>query len=165
MQSAATVGTDAAGAQPSAVDPNACVSCGGPPESGFSAPLCAGCRGRLSRRGVPRWLGVSATALGAVVLFALVRFPSALNAGIAYERAQRADARGDFTTAYAEYSMVVKRFPDSTVPIIHMGLAAYHARLYPQAAQAFHAVAGRVAPPELVNEVNAAIDALDKLEK
>jgi lipoprotein NlpI len=96
---------------------------------------------------------------------AILQFPSALTAGIAFERGQRADANGAFDLAVVEYSKVVERFPTSTLAVARKGIAAFHARQYQVAAEAFNIIAGRDASPEIVREVNNAIDEMKKVAR
>ena len=144
-------------------DPNVCVSCGGGAEPDRSIALCAACRARLSSRALPVWIRLSAIVLFIPFLLAVSRFPSALAAGVAFERGQRAEAAGAFAVAVDEYTKVTQRFPSSTLAIARKGIAAFHAGQYQVAAEAFDAISGSEASSDIVREVNAAIDQMKKL--
>jgi lipoprotein NlpI len=96
---------------------------------------------------------------------AILQFPSALAAGIAFERGQRDDAKGAFDLAVVEYSKVVERFPTSTLAVARKGIAAFHARQYQVALDTFNTIAGRDASPEIVREVNNAIEQMKTLAR
>ena len=134
-----------------------CGSCGRPPQPGFAVLLCASCRTAMAARPFPRWIHGASVFVAGVVLIAVVRFPAALSGAIAFERGQRAEARGSFDVALAEYSKAADRFPDSTLVIARKGLAAYHSRQYAIAAEAFDKIAGQNASEGLAREVNGAI--------
>lgn len=150
---------------PVVADPSVCVSCGGCAEPGRSIALCAACRARMSSMPLPVWIKLSAVVLVIPFLLALARFPSALAAGIAFERGQRAEAAGAYAVAVDEYTEVTQRFPSSTLAIARKGIAAFHAGQYQVAAEAFDAILGRETPSDIVSEVNAVIDQMEKLER
>jgi tetratricopeptide (TPR) repeat protein len=140
-----------------------CASCGQPSEPGRSTPLCAGCRASLAMRPLPNWIKVSAAVLAVPFLLAIASFPSALAAGIAFERGRRAETSGDFPGAVEQYSKVVDRFPASTLAVARKGVAAFHAGQYEVAAEAFHKIAGQKASAEMAREVNDAIKQMNTL--
>jgi hypothetical protein len=76
-----------------------CASCGQPEESGRQLPLCMGCRTKLAARPFPAWIKGAAAIIGLLMIVALVKFPSALSADVAYERGLRAEARRQFDVA------------------------------------------------------------------
>jgi len=106
---------------------------------------------------------MSAVVLVVPLATAILQFPSTLTAGIAFERGRRADANGAFDLAVVEYSKVVERFPTSTLAVARKGMAAFHARQYQVAREAFNIIGGRDASPEIAREVNNAIDQMKKL--
>jgi tetratricopeptide (TPR) repeat protein len=147
------------------VDVTVCASCGQTPQPGRSTPLCASCRNRLALRPLPRWLQVSALALLVPFLLAVANFPSAVTAGVAFERGRRAEARGEFAEAVAQYSRVVERFPTSTLAVARKGIAAFHAGQFQIAAEAFSTIGGQKASAEIAREVNDAISQMPKLPR
>lgn len=153
------------GESPAIVDPTACGSCGQLAEVGRSTPLCASCRSRLAARPVPRWILISAAALLVPFILAIAQFPAALAAGIAFERGHRAETTGDFSVALNEYAKVVRQFPNSTLALARMGLAAFHAGEYQVAAKAFDTIHGREASADIAREVNDAIEQMKKLPR
>ncbi|MEZ4770611.1 MAG: hypothetical protein R2844_19590 [Caldilineales bacterium] len=98
-------------------------------------------------------------------LLAVARFPSALAAGVAFERGQRAETAGAYAVAVEEYTRVTQRFPSSTLAIARKGIAAFHAGQYQVADEAFDAILGREGSSDLVGEVNDVIDQMKKLPR
>jgi hypothetical protein len=154
-----------AGEPPAPLDPSVCASCGQCPEVGRSTPLCASCRSRLAARPLPSWIQTSAVALVVPFVVAIARFPAAISAGVAFERGKRAEATGAFPAAVAEYEKVVRQFPNSTLALAREGIAAFHAGEYRVAVDAFDAIGGRKASPDIVREVNDTIDQMKKLQR
>src|SRR5215813_14649295 len=107
----------ASGHAQTALEATSCASCGSDAEVGRSTPLCASCRSTLAARPFPRWLTVSAIVLVLPLAVAILRFPTALAASIAFERGHRAETAGAFDTAILQYSKVVDRFPTSTLAV------------------------------------------------
>ena len=144
--------------------PEGCRSCGGVPiEPHYALPLCTSCRDQLSRRPVPRTITVAASLVLLFLGFAFFEMPASLRAGVAYERAQRAEAAGNPAAAADNYAIVARQYPDSTLAVARLGLAAYRAKRYDQAADAFDKLGGREAPADLADQVNAAIGDLEKM--
>jgi hypothetical protein len=114
---------------------------------------------------LPSWIRISAVALVVPFLAAIVRFPSAIAAGVAFERGRRAEVAGAFPVAVAEYEKVVNQFPNSTLALARKGIAAFHAGEYQMAAEAFGLISGRKPSDDLVREVNDTIDKMNKLRR
>jgi tetratricopeptide (TPR) repeat protein len=127
--------------------------------------LCGACRARLATRSLPCWVRASAGVLVIPFVFALARFPSALAAGIAFERGERAEAAGAFGLAVDEYTKVAQQFPSSTLALARKGIAAFRAGQYQVAAEAFDSISGREASADIVREVNGALDQMKKLPR
>lgn len=139
-----------------------CRDCGLPAEAGYAMPLCPGCRKRFSDRPYPRWIRMSGVALAVCVLIAMLKFPSHLQAGIAFERAQRAEAASQYAKAAVDYEKALKCFPDSDDLAARYGLALYHAGQTDHAVAVFFTLQGKKIPAERADEVNAALDELER---
>jgi Flp pilus assembly protein TadD len=139
-----------------------CRECGLPPEAGYAMPLCPECRKKLSARPYPQWIRVTGVALAVCLLVAMLQFPSHLKAGIAFERAQRAEAASQYAEAAVDYEKALQCFPDSDDLAARYGLALYHAGQTGHAVAVFFTLQGKKIPSERAEEVNAALDELER---
>ena len=77
----------------------------------------------------------------------------------------RGETKGAFSVALTEYAKVVRQFPNSTLALARMGIAAFHAGEYQVAAEAFDAINEREASSDIAREVNDAIEQMKKLRR
>jgi TolA-binding protein len=139
-----------------------CSTCGGANvEPDYAAPLCGPCRESLAARPIPIGILIAAGVVVICMLCAFVQFPKALRVGIAYDRAQRFEAAGNYVNAEKNYQQVVTAYPDSTDTLAHLGLAAYHAGDYDVAADAFNKIGQNELDNDVADQVNAAITDLN----
>jgi hypothetical protein len=117
------------------------------------------------RRRVDAMLFASIVVLLVPVVLGATHVPSMFAAGVAFERGQRAEARGDFRVAAHEYSNAARQLPASTLAIARKAIAAFHAGQFQIATDAIEALAGRKMPPELAREVNDVIEQLNNWMK
>jgi Flp pilus assembly protein TadD len=140
-----------------------CKNCGAPPEEGgYPLELCPACRNQFANRPLPVWLTGASVLVAAVVLFAMVRFPTALGAGIAFERGRRAEAAGNYTAATIEYRRVAERYPDSESALVRLGVSEYRAGNLPQAVLVLNRLSGRSGDEDSVREVNQVMDEIEQ---
>jgi hypothetical protein len=140
-----------------------CKNCGAPPEEGgYQLPLCPACRNQFANRPLPVWLTGAFVLVVAVVLFAMARFPAALESGIAFERGRRAEAAGNYTAATIEYRRVAERFPDSMSVLVRLGVSEYRAGNVPQAVLVLNRLSGRSGDEDAVHEVNQVMDEIEQ---
>ncbi len=100
----------------SSYDGSVCKNCGrSPVVEGYAIPLCRSCRERFIKYPIPPIIKVFSVILLAILVFSLISFPKSLKAGIAYERALRAERDNKYITAAAEYQKVVDIFPNSFI--------------------------------------------------
>lgn len=142
-----------------------CKVCGNPEiEQNHKLELCKACREQLYKRPFPRFIKIAFVIIAAILLVALVRFPSALKAGIALERGIQAEKEGKYTTAVNEYKEVTERFPDSTLALGRLLIATYNNSQVYEADQLFRKIAGRKSDSnELADEVNSVVKRLDSI--
>jgi hypothetical protein len=91
---------------------------------------------------------------------AFVRFPAVLQAGVAYERGQRAERASRYPTAEAEYRKVVQRYPDSTHALARLAVAACRAGDVLTALTTMQKLDGRKADKDTIEELSQAQEAL-----
>jgi hypothetical protein len=137
--------------------PLTCQLCGKVAELGYAAQLCSVCRTTLYNRPFPIWIKIAVILVAVVLVYALAEMPASLVASIAFERGRRAEAAGNFETAATEYAKVVEKFPNSTSTVARLGIAQYRSGNRDAAVQTLGSLAGRQAPKELTNEINAVI--------
>lgn len=135
------------------------VEVGGGPDA---LPLCDSCREVCRKRPLPPWVKLAAGVVGLAVLVSFATFGRALKAAIAFERGQRAEARGDFRAAEAEYRIVLDRFPGSTKALIRLAVAADRAEDLPATVEALKKLEGRSVDKDEHAAVDAVVADLDR---
>ena len=159
-------GIDIAGQQSGIQNSSGCRSCGaGSTEQDYDYKLCSLCRDKLANRPLPIWSRYFFTAIAILVVAVLVHFPESITSGLAYQRGRNAEAAGQWAEASVQYSIVAQRFPDSTMVQAKLGLSHFKNGEYAKAIDAFNKISGRKTSSDLVREVNAAIDAIEKKSK
>jgi hypothetical protein len=104
----------------------------------------------------------AAAVIGLLVILEMAKFPAAFSAALAYERGERAETRGDFTVAVAEYAKASDAFPNANQVVARKGIAAYRAGDLAVAVQAFRSIGGRnVGDEKIASEVNEIIKAIN----
>lgn len=101
--------------------------------------------------------------IGLIFLYAFCRFPSSLEAGIAFEREKRAEARQDYKAAIEHYESAVY-----TVPALSRLFVAYcRDNRIPDAVDLYQRkLLGKSAPQDIYDDVSTARkDLEEKLEK
>jgi tetratricopeptide (TPR) repeat protein len=144
-----------------------CKSCGSTSVvEGYSIPLCKECREKYARRPIPAAIKIFASIIIAILIFSLVSFPKSLNAGIAFERGQRAENAKKYATAAKEYEKVVEIFPNSFIAAGKLFIAYVENQQFEKAEEAFSRIAGKESSDsvetKIIDQANAAIAVLDK---
>jgi Flp pilus assembly protein TadD len=101
----------------------------------------------------------------ALLAAAVVRIPGTLALGLAFERGQRAEQRGDFSTAVARYQVVAESFPQSTTALARLGIAQFRAGQLASAETTLAKLAGHKTEKLLATEVNGVIEQLRAARK
>jgi hypothetical protein len=131
-----------------------CSQCGWiPAEEGYAMLLCGRCRELLAKRPFPQWIKLSCLSLAILLAVAAARSVGAFEGGIAYQRGQRAEKKGDFPLAAEHYAQVVKRFPDSTLPLARLTITRILAGQFEEAEVPLTRLGGRQMPKKLADEV------------
>jgi len=134
-------------------------------EPGFAFALCATCRDLLARRPFPPWI-IACGAVAALISLGCTVFSfPALRAGVAFERGQAVEKKGDFAVAASEYGKVVARFPDSPSPLARWGITSWRAGKPRDAVEAFRRLSGRKLSRDLATEVDNTIQEMGRAIK
>ena len=137
---------------------NACPECGLTPESDeYSLPLCASYRTKMAYRPYPTWIIASTIAIVLVFAWAMIKFPTALRAGIAYERGQKAEEAGNYAAAADQYCIATQQYPDSILALARLTICQCKSDDVNGADATLSKLEGRKASEELVDEVNKAV--------
>ncbi|MFZ5989672.1 MAG: hypothetical protein ACOYWZ_21450 [Bacillota bacterium] len=141
-----------------------CKCCSGPYiEEGYNLELCVNCRDMLAKRPIPVWIKVFSVVILAMLVFTLSRFPSVIQAGVAYERGLAAEKGKNYSTASIEYKKASEKFSDSTLVLAKLCVAQYYNMQIEEAINTFGIIAGRQDSDEdLVEKVNSVIDKIEK---
>ena len=143
-----------------------CRNCGSTTiEPGYEVGLCVTCRDVLAKRAFPYLIRLMFAVILVVVILATSRTPETLRAGIAFERAQKAEIAGDYLRAVTEYRRVAERFPDSTLSLARLGIAYYQAGQHAEAVKTLEKISGRKTSQELASEVNRVLEEIGKAGK
>lgn len=103
-----------------------CKNCGSSlVEEGYELALCQECRDLLSKRPIPVWIRVFFGIVTIILIFTLIKLPSSIRAGIAFERGVKADKSRKCVSAMNEYEKVIEVFPDSTLVLARLGIDYY----------------------------------------
>lgn len=142
-----------------------CKMCGNSEvEDNYQLALCNNCRDKLSKMPLPIWIKGIFVLMVIVLIVALIRFPSTIKAGIAFERGTRAEAAGKYLTAMEEYNIVTERFPDSTLSLGRLFITTYNNGRINEAYEIFQKIAGRKPSDQsFVSEVNGVVERLEKI--
>lgn len=140
----AAVAAQPAGFNDESPEPTGCGVCGSETiEQGRLTPLCVGCRTTLANRPVPSPICIAAGLCCLLVIVAFIKFPATLRAGLANERAARAEQRADFVTAEKEYLAVTKIYPDYTEGLVKLADDSYKCADYATTVTALEKISGR----------------------
>lgn len=131
-------------------------------EQNYELPLCKNCRDSLSRTPIPIWLKGFSIVLTIILLLSLSNFPSAISAGISFERGLQAEKDGNFNLAVQWYLKTYERYPDSTLVLARLTISFFHAGKIIEAIKYLDKLSGRKAPKELVGEINDIILKINK---
>jgi hypothetical protein len=145
--------------------PGVCAQCRiQPSQPEYAAPLCITCREGLINFPIPVWVRALGALVVLVMAFSLVTYPGALQAGVAFERGQKAEKAGDFARAVAEYRRAVKRYPDSTGPLVRLTVAEYRAGNLKETVALLDRLQNRdLGSEEAVNELSGIMRELENL--
>lgn len=140
-----------------------CKSCSNPEiEDGYALLLCKECRNQLVARSVPLWIKGTTFVIAILLVYALIRFPATLQAGVHYEKGLRAEQETLFKTAAEHYEQAVDRFPDSTLILSKLFLAYFANGQVNEAYQTFDLIAGREASSnDMANIINEDIELME----
>jgi tetratricopeptide (TPR) repeat protein len=142
-----------------------CACCGKQElEEGYVTPLCKECRQALVKRPIPLWIkGVSGVVV-AIMLAAFFQFPSALGAGIHYEKGIKAENQKKYVTAVAEFTKAAQKYSDSTLIHCKLYIAYYYNEQIDEAYKEFNNISGKsIDSEEVLKEVNAATASMGDL--
>lgn len=138
-----------------------CAHCGAVEcESGYEYPLCSKCRTAAAKRPFPTWLTASALILAIVLIFAAFRSVTSFRAGIAAERAERAENQKQYSLAADYYQQVVDLYPNSTFGLTRLAITRYQAGQLDAAAEAIKKLGTRSMKKETVIELSRILDAI-----
>ena len=141
-----------------------CRECSSPqPEPGYSIPLCSACRQRLFKRPFPAWVLGTAALVALILLVSFIRFPSEVQAGVAYERGKKMEDRKNYPAALDQYRKVLRRYPDSVHVEARLGIAQYHSGDIESAINTFAKLEGKDVGKDLKEEVDSIFAELDRL--
>lgn len=143
-------------------DPNACAACGSKIiEQGHLTPLCAACRDKYAKFPIPFFVKILLFLFLALSVFAFIKFPESLIAGIAFERGQRAEAAKQYKAAAEQYMLAINRFADSKIITARLGISLYKAGEYNDAIKILDPLSGKEMSKELVAEIQPIFDDFD----
>ncbi|WP_143309551.1 tetratricopeptide repeat protein [Chitinophaga vietnamensis] len=101
-----------------------CIKCLRPDyEPGYITQLCKDCRKELSRFPVKNSIKWAALAVGLLFLVSLYNFPRYFSAGVAYEKAVKAEDQRRYVTEKQLLERVLKQFPDNKEASAHYLIA------------------------------------------
>jgi len=143
----------------------ACIRCGhATVEPEYRMRLCSDCRTQLSAYPVPPWIKMVAVAVLALLITALIQFPTRLDAAVSYEQGKLADKQMKYATAASKYEVAAEQYKDSKVVQARLFLAYYHAGKIDEADEVFRKIAGQsLGDDALTDNVNAAVDRMGEL--
>ena len=133
------------------------------PESGYETPLCAACRRTLVKRPFPIWVVGTAAVTILLVFVSFLRFPSAVQFGVAYERADRQEQKNDYRGALKNYHLVASRYPNSPKLQAHLGIAQYRSGDVAAAMTTFQGLEGKELPKELTTQIEGILAEVDQM--
>jgi hypothetical protein len=131
------------------------------PQQGYQVPICHSCRTTLVKRPFPLWVIGTAAAAAILLLVSFTRFPSSVQAGVAYERGKHDEEKRDYTAAIVEYRKVVARFPSSLDAQARLGIAEYRSGDIGGALGTLEKLEGKEIGKELTAEVEGIFNELD----
>ena len=138
----------------------ACANCGQPAEADFEHPLCYSCRSLLACRPFPGWIKLGFLIVLIALVASLIKFPRALEAGVAFERGRKAEARGDHAQAASHYSEALAEFPGSTKILIRLGIVYLRKGDMAQGVEVLDRLEGKHLSREQAQEIDQAIKAI-----
>jgi tetratricopeptide (TPR) repeat protein len=104
-----------------------CAQCGHPViEEGHATPLCTDCRRAFIRFPIPKAIKVFAGVLVLVLLFAMVKVPQNLSAGVHLKRGKKAMRQSNYFTAQNEFEKVRKAVPGYTGIEEYLAIASFY---------------------------------------
>lgn len=85
-----------------------CKCCGSPIiQEGYNLDLCEECRNNLAKRPIPKKFAFLAAGILVILVISLLKFPSYLNAGVEFKKAQKAIDNRNYVTAMNYYEKTV----------------------------------------------------------
>ncbi|WP_010249046.1 tetratricopeptide repeat protein [Acetivibrio cellulolyticus] len=141
-----------------------CKICSSPNiEEGYNVDLCESCRNMLSKRPFPVWVKLFSVIVLGLLVFSLIRLPSAVSGGVAFDRGEKAADQRNYITAALEYKKAADRYSDSTLVLAKLFIAQYYNMDFEEAINTFEIIAGREeSNTTLVNNVNEIVDKIEK---
>ena len=107
--------------------PAGCAQCGFPViEEGYPTPLCATCRKAFVRFPIPNGIKIFGGVIVLVLVFAMIKVPKSLSAGIHLERGKDAIDHARYATAEKEFQQVVRQAPKYTEGEEYLALASFY---------------------------------------
>lgn len=134
-------------------------------EKDYAMPLCGKCRDTLSRPSIPLWIKTFVVVVALLVLYAFSNFPRSLKVAIQYQRAQKAEAAGNFRLAESCYRSVSNKYPDDTDLLVRLEITSFKAGDYETSVETFSKLDGRTIDKDQVAELNDIQTQLDKFAK
>jgi tetratricopeptide (TPR) repeat protein len=106
--------------------PVLCAACKAPQATvQETMPLCVVCRDKHSRLNIPTFLKIGATLIAIVLIYTAVRLPREVEASIAWDRGEAASDTKNYTEAERDYEAALRYFPQSTVVLGRLAIAAH----------------------------------------
>jgi Flp pilus assembly protein TadD, contains TPR repeats len=121
--------------------------------------LCGECRDLLSKRPFPRWIKIVSGILLLIMIFSLIQFPSAIKAGIEYEKGIEAENSKKYITAMNHFKNASVKYPDSTSVQARLFIAyCYNGRIT-EASRTFNIIKGKKSSDDdMLKQVDTAME-------
>lgn len=142
-----------------------CAGCGNASiQEGYEAALCENCRNTLVNKPVPVWIKAAFGVVVVILIAALMRFPSALNAAAAFERGIKAEKSKQYFTAVKEYKEALKEYPDSTLIIGRLFISHYYNGQFEEAVNTIGRIEGKeINDEDLLKDINSTLQKMEIL--
>lgn len=141
-----------------------CERCSSPyVEEGYRVNLCENCRTELSGTRIPIWITGFSLVIIALLAYSLIKFPSTLKTGIAFEKGIKYEQQNKYLSALHEYEMAAEKYPDSTLVLSKLFVMQFNNQRVDDAAATYEKLVGReVEDNEVFEQVSYAFDRLER---
>jgi len=137
-----------------------CASCGHPIiEQGHATALCKECREKFIKFPIPPAIKIFAGLILVIFVFAMIRTPQNLSAGIHYQRAKDDIRQGRYLSAENELNKVVRQIPRFISAKEYLAIASFHNQDFRTFTGVISELQGKtVEEQELYSEINEMIN-------